>query len=92
MKALENIIGANVEKTSTKNTNSVIRIEDAFKYSIKNEGNGNVIIDDSYILEPGYTKASECHVPMSGEVKIDFDTATLKRVRVSVITAKRSNC
>lgn len=87
--ALENIIGADVERTSTKDQKSTIKVIDCFKYSIKNEGTCNVIIDDSYILLPGYTKASECIVPMTGDVNIDFDGAGTKKVRVSTIQAKR---
>jgi hypothetical protein len=88
--ALENITGATTKKTSTKSEATTIKIVDCFKYAIKNEGTANVIIDDSYLLLPGYTDSASNLVPMNGEVKIDFDGAGTKKVRVSLITAIRS--
>lgn len=87
--SLADIKGASTKKTTTKDQPTTIPIVDCFKYAIKNEGTANVIIDDSYLLLPGYTDSADNIVPMNGEIKIDFDGTGTKKVRVSLITAIR---
>ncbi|MES2379738.1 MAG: hypothetical protein V4538_01765 [Bacteroidota bacterium] len=90
--ALKDIIGAGIKTTGTKdNSTSTIYIKEAFKYSIKNEGDGIVYLD-GMPLEPGYTDSAECNIPMSGNINIEFaEGATTYRVRVSIVSAIRSS-